>query len=251
MTLQVRYELEKGKWNEIAERHLDDVAPLGPGQNFYTYTADDILLEGIPDFLADLREKQVLEIGCGEGLFSTLLAKSGARVTTFDISHVSMAVAKRRADVNGVKILPVVSAGEFLPFSSESFDVVFGTAILHHLDPQVGGGEIYRVLRKGGKAAFSEPMGMNPILTFVRQHVPYKYKNPVGVDRPLTYQDMDTWTQNFQSRQYREVQLLSMIERGFGWEHQFMVLRKADEYLLKHVPYLRRFCRYVVILAQK
>lgn len=250
-TLHDRYELEKGKWDEIAERHLDDIALLEPAQDFHAYTADDILLEGIPGFLGDLRGKQVLEIGCGEGLLSVLLAKSGARVVSFDISHISMVVAKRRADVNGVEIFPLVSAGEFLPFPPDSFDIVFGTAILHHLDPRVGGGEIYRVLRKGGKAAFSEPMGMNPVLTFVRQHVHYKYKNPVGVDRPLTYQDMDTWTQNFQHREYHEAQLLSMIERGFGWEHQFKLLRKMDAHLLKHNPFLRRFCRYVVILATK
>jgi hypothetical protein len=94
-------------------------------------------------------------------------------------------------------------------------------------------------------------MGMNPILTFVRKYVPYLHKNEVGVDRPLTYQDMNSWTEDAQYKEYREIQLLSMIERGFGWDSKFTFLRKIDEYLLMYVPFLRRFCRYVVICSIK
>jgi hypothetical protein len=62
---------------------------------------------------------------------------------------------------------------------------------------------------------------------------------------------MDMWTRNFQYRKYREVQLLSMVERGFGWHRQFKLLRRLDDFLLKSIPFLRRFCRYVIITAIK
>jgi ubiquinone/menaquinone biosynthesis C-methylase UbiE len=205
----------------------------------------------VSKFLGDLNGKRLLEIGSGTGLISVLLAKSGAHVTSFDLSPMSVRTTKQRAEINDVNIDPLVSAGEHLPFADESFEIIFGKSILHHLDPQVGKLDISRVLRKGGKAVFVEPMGMNPVLTFARKYVPYRHKNPVGVDRPLTYQDMDTWTEDFHDRNYRETQLLSMIERGFGWERKFNVLRKLDDILLQHVHFLRRFCRYVVISATK
>ena len=251
MSLQQRYKTEKAKWDDIAGKHLEGLRVIEPGVDFHKYAQDEIKLTGASEFLGDLKGKRVLEIGCGTGLISVLLAKSDAHVTSFDLSPLSVQATQRRAEINDVKIHPLVSAGEHLPFANESFEIVFGKSILHHLDPQVGQAEISRVMRNGGKAVFVEPMGMNPILTFVRQKVPYLHKNPVGVDRPLTYQDMDIWTQNFRSRNYREVQLLSMIERGFGWHRQFKLLRRLDALLLKYVPFLRRFCRYVIITAVK
>lgn len=250
-SMQDRYKTEKTKWDDIAKRHFEDVEILGPGEDFHKYATSKIELTGVSEFLGDLHKKRVLEIGCGVGFVATLLAKSGAHVTVFDLSPVSVRVAKRRAEINNVKIDPLVSAGENLPFSDESFEIIFGKSILHHLDPGIARQDVYRILCKGGKAVFVEPMGMNPVLTFVRKHVPYRYKNAVGVDRALTYDDMDAWTRNFQYRQYREVQLLSMVERGFGWGRKFPALRKMDEYLLKHFTFLRRFCRYAVICAMK
>ena len=251
MSLEHRYRTEKAKWDDIAGKHLEGLQVLEPGMDFHRYCQDEIKLKGVSQFLGNLAGKPVLEIGCGTGLVSVLLAKSGAHVTCFDLSPLSVQASARRAEINAVQVAPLVSAGEHLPFADEQFEIVFGKSILHHLDPQLGNSEVARVLRRGGKAVFVEPMGMNPVLTFVRQHVPYLHKNPVGVDRPLTYRDMDAWTQHFGSRDYREVQLLSMVERGFGWHRQFKSLRKLDDILLKYIPFLRRFCRYVVITAVK
>jgi hypothetical protein len=50
---------------------------------------------------------------------------------------------------------------------------------------------------------------------------------------------------------FREIQLFSMLERVFGWDTEFPILRKLDRFLLKNFKFLRRFCRYVVIYAIK
>ena len=155
------------------------------------------------------------------------------------------------AEANHVDIRFLISAGEYLPFSTESFDIVIGKSILHHLVIELGKRDLFRVLREGGKTVFVEPMGMNPILTFVRKYVPYPHKATVGVDRPLTYNDMNAWTDDASQRYYQEIQLLSMLERGFGWNKEFKILRKLDEYLLRNFPFLRRLCRYVIIFSTK
>jgi ubiquinone/menaquinone biosynthesis C-methylase UbiE len=249
MSLDQRYKTEKAKWDEIAEKQSVNMEILT--EDFHQFARNDAEFSGISEFLGDLRGKRVLEIGCGVGRVAVLLAKSGARVTAFDLSPHSVEVARESSTTNGTAIDFAVSSGEYLPFADESFDVIFGKSILHHLVVNIGKRDLYRVLKQNGKAVFVEPMGMNPILTFVRKYIPYLHKNEVGVDRPLTYKDMNSWTENARYKEYREIQLLSMIERGFGWNTKFTLLRKSDEYLLKKIPFLRRFCRYVVIYTIK
>jgi ubiquinone/menaquinone biosynthesis C-methylase UbiE len=174
-------------------------------------------------------------------------------VTAFDLSQVSVAVTQNRAALNhvGERVALAVAAGEALPYADESFDVLFGKAILHHLDVNFGWHELYRVLKPGGKAVFVEPMGMNPLLKFARSWIPYPSKNPRGADRPLNYREIDEWGKQFREFRYQEIQLLSMLERGLGFKRRLPKLRRLDAYLLHHLPFLRRYCRYVVMFMVK
>jgi hypothetical protein len=128
---------------------------------------------------------------------------------------------------------------------------VVGKAILHHLEVGSAGPELFRVLRPGGRAAFSEPLGMNLVLTFTRDHVWYPGKRPRGDDKPLTYGDLQAWGTGFQSFRYREVQLLGMLERAFGSGYQMPRLKRVHDRLLRTIPSLRRYCRYVVVFMQR
>jgi SAM-dependent methyltransferase len=245
--------MERAKWDAFALHQGKGSVLLAPGDNFYHYARRSSTMVGVADFLGDLSGKRVLEYGCGLGEISTLLAASNARVTSFDLSEISVAVAKKRAELNslGSKVNLAVAAGETLPFADGSVDIVFGKAILHHLDVALGWYDLYRVLKTGGKAAFVEPLGMNPVLSFVRAHVPYPHKNPPGADHPLTYHEVHRWGARFHEYHYREIQLLSMVERGLGFNKHLQVLHRLDDVLLMHLRFLRRYCRYVVMLAVK
>lgn len=253
MPIEETYQVERTKWDALAEQKLNSLRVLPPEENFYTYAQRSSTMVGVTDFLGDLRGKHVLEYGCGLGEISTLLAKSGANITTFDLSQKSVLTCRQRAKLNNVdiQIRLAVAAGEHLPYADESFDLIFGKAILHHLDAELGWCDISRVLKPGGKAVFVEPMGMNPLLNFARDHVPYPHKNPRGADRPLSYTDIRKWGQGFRRFEYREIQLFSMLERGFGFRKRFPVFRQMDDILLQHLPFLRRFCRYVVMYYVK
>lgn len=253
MPLEETYQVERTKWDALAEQKLKSLRILQPEENFTTYTQRTSTMVGVHEFLGDLRGRQVLEYGCGLGEISTLLAKSGAKVTTFDLSSKSVNTCRRRARLNHVdnQIRLAVATGENLPYADESFEVIFGKAILHHLDADIGWREISRVLKPGGMAVFVEPMGMNPILNFARDHVPYPSKNPRGADVPLNYSDIHKWGRGFGKFWYREIQLFSMLERGFGFGKNFTFFRRMDDFLLGHLPFLRRFCRYVVMYGVK
>jgi SAM-dependent methyltransferase len=186
------------------------------------------------------------------GEMTTLLARSGARVTAVDISPGSIDMARRRAELHGVDtaIDFVVAAGEQLPLPAERFDVVVGKAVLHHLDVVRAAPELHRVLRSGGRAAFAEPLGTNPVIAFARDHLPYPGKNPRGADVPLSYADIRAWEAPFSAARHRELQLLAMVERALGLR-PLPRLRRADDWLLERVPALRPLCRYVVITMVK
>lgn len=246
------HQIEQAKWDEQARREIDSLGGL-KDPDFQSYATHASTMRGIAAFLGDLHGQRVLEMGCGLGHIAVLLVRSGAKVTAFDISPMSVLAASRRARINGVEegLDLVVAAGETLPFADESFDVVLGKGILHHLDVSIAADELYRVLKPGGKAAFAEPMGMNPLLKFVRNYVPYPEKNPRGADRPLSYREIHEWGRRFAQFRIEEYQLLSMLERGLGFNRPLPLLRKLDDFLLKRVPFLRRYCRYVSLFMVK
>lgn len=252
VAVEQTYQIEREKWDALAANVTPESLVVA-SPSFEAYAAKTATFAGVTEFLGDMRGKEVLEYGCGLGLLSTLLARSGANVSTFDLSPSSIATARLRAEVNGVAdgIEFSVAPGERLPYADDTFDVIFGKAILHHLDVEQGWGELHRVLKPGGRAAFVEPMGMNPILNFVREHVPYRHKNPRGADEPLTYAEIHAWGRGYSSFEYQEIQLLSMLERLLGFNKRLSALRRADAFLLRHVPPLRRYCRYVVLKLVK
>lgn len=255
MSLEEVYQKERQKWDAVAFDKANKIGihPLAAEEDFVRYSRQASTHIGVVEYLGDLIGKQVLEYGCGTGMMSVLLAKSGATVTAFDLSPVSVAVAKQRAEVNGVadRITFDVSPGENLPFESESFDLIFGKAILHHLNVHLGKADLHRLLKKGGRAVFVEPMGMNPILNFARDHVPYRHKNPRGMDSPLVYEEILEWGEAFSEFSYKEIQLLSMIDRGLGFKKHVRAFSKLDSVLLQRFPALRRYCRYVVMYMTK
>ncbi len=255
MDLEKTYEIERTKWNAVAKEKAQKlgIPRLRPEENFVQFSKYSSTHVGVVEFLGNLEGKRVLEFGCGTGSMSVMLAKSGAKITTFDLSSASIQVAKKRAEVNDVsdRVQLTVSAGERLPFASESFDIIFGKAILHHLNVTMSQFDLYRVLKPGGKGVFIEPMGMNPFLNFARDHLPYPGKNPRGADVPLNYDEIHTWGQSFKDFHYREIQLVSMLQRGLGVKGQVQFLTKVDNVLLKNLPFLKKYCRYVVMYMVK
>jgi SAM-dependent methyltransferase len=98
-----------------------------------------------------------LEIGSGTGYFSLNLLQMGTieRLTATDISPGMLRQLASTAEALGLEAETVTTEAEELPFEDESFDLVFGHAVLHHIpDLQRAFAEFLRVLRPGGAIAF-------------------------------------------------------------------------------------------------
>jgi ubiquinone/menaquinone biosynthesis C-methylase UbiE len=122
--------------------------------------------------LGDVREKDVLELGCGAAQMSIAISHHGARAIGLDLSESQLAIARRLMRETGIKIPLVLGSGERTPFRDSSFDVVFSDYGAHFwADPYWTVPETARLLRPGGLLAFTN---FSPISTIA---------SPYGGDR--------------------------------------------------------------------
>ena len=113
-----------------------------------------------------------LEIGAGTGYFSLNLLQAGAieRATATDISPGMLATLEANSERLGLEVRAAAAEAETLPFADESFDLVFGHAVLHHIPdlspgvlgvrPGAAAGRDPRLLR--GAIALRRPPGGDP-----------------------------------------------------------------------------------------
>ncbi len=193
----------------------------------------------------------VLDFGCGHGMAAVVLARHGAKVTAFDLSPRYLAEARQRAAVNGVSVAFVQADGERLPFPNAAFDRVWGNAILHHLEPRTAARELYRVLKPGGVAVFCEPWGGNALLAFARRHLPYRGKERTPDEQPLTALQVRLLREVFPDLEIEGHQFVSMLRRVLRPGRVVTALDRCDAVLLRRVPILQQFCRYVVLTLRR
>jgi SAM-dependent methyltransferase len=101
--------------------------------------------------------KRVLDVACGEGYGSALLAARATHVTGVDVSEA--AVAHARSAYAGRKNLEFVAAScTDLPFPDASFDTVVSFETIEHIEPQAAFlDQVARVLKPGGVFVLSCP----------------------------------------------------------------------------------------------
>ena len=111
----------------------------------------------------DLRPgARVLDFASGSGYVSELLNRVGYITVAFDIDPGLLAIGCERLAMDSrcdpARTSFVVGDGGCLPFPDESFDGIICMNALHHMpDYRATLAEMYRVLRPGGRAVFSEP----------------------------------------------------------------------------------------------
>ncbi len=99
-----------------------------------------------------------LEVGCGTGFFLLNLKQAGVleqgHVT--DISSGMVEAAQRNASALGFRVEGRVADAERLPYPDQTFDLVVGHAVLHHIpDVEAALREVLRVLKPGGRFVFA------------------------------------------------------------------------------------------------
>ncbi len=119
--------------------------------------------------------KLVLDYGCGEGEQALRLARSAGQVIGIDISGQSIEMAREKAKKAGLsdKITFVVGDVEALNYPADTFDGIWCSGVLHHLDVNAAFGEMARVLKPDGGAICNEALGHNVLINLYRRTTPH------------------------------------------------------------------------------
>ena len=134
------------KYNAWHQHHADTEAQVEEPHHPWHVT--------VARLLPDLKDRKVLEVGCGRGDFAIWLADKypQAEVWGVDFSEVAIATAERRAESRGSHARFRVDDSEALSFADRSFDYVISCECMEHvLHPLKMASEIHRVLRPEGK----------------------------------------------------------------------------------------------------
>ena len=105
---------------------------------------------------SNLKDKDVLVVGCGFGDDALRIAKLGARVSAFDLSPDSLQIARELAKREGLEIAFDEMPGEQMRYMDDSFDYIIARDILHHVDIPLTMKEIVRVARPGAVFVVNE-----------------------------------------------------------------------------------------------
>ena len=123
------------------------------------------------DLLGDLDGKHMLDCGCGPVHTSIMITRRGETVQGFDVDEDELSKAERLATANGVKIEYSKQWFEKINYPDESFDLAFGSCVIHHVEIDKAAEQLGRVLKPGGKAVFIENSNRNPFLMLARNRL--------------------------------------------------------------------------------
>lgn len=233
-------------------------AALGPSQVIYTNRRLPYY-DCFYDLIGDVAGLRILDYGCGNGWFSHWMASRGAHVIGIDISDelIKQALLNYADKTYDGSVDFTVMAAENLTFEPESFDLVVGSAILHHTDLKSSVCNIERILKRdGGRAIFVEPMNQNFILRLWRMMTPWR-RSPV--EKALTWDDICLITDAFPSVKMIFFCFFSILSSGL-----FLILpnskllsyidiffNKIDGKILSRWPQMGRYCAVVVLELRK
>ena len=126
------------KFSKIAEEWWNPNGKFKPLHNFnpirIKYIKDNIIKDfNIKSSNKELKNLNILDIGCGGGLLSEPMCRLGANVTGIDASKKNIEVAKYHAKKNKLKINYIVASPEMLK-TKIKFDVILNMEIVEHVD---------------------------------------------------------------------------------------------------------------------
>ena len=208
------------------------------------------------DFFAYLedntRNSEILDYGCGIGSFTEKIIKyNPKKIIGIDISEVSINKAKKKAEELKINVDYRVDNCEKTSFDNNSFDIVYGTGILHHLQTEKCLDEIYRILKSNGNLIFIEPLGTNPIINLYRKLTPNSRSKD---EHPLVNQDFKYINKKFIDTKIKYYGFLTLIffpfYRSPNRSKLFRLLAALDQYLFK-LKFFQLFAWSVLVVAKK
>ncbi len=204
--------------------------------------------------IGDLEGKSFLDYGCGMGEESVYAAKLGAIVTAIDISPVGIEITQKRAAHNNVsdRITTHLMKGNPTDFPPDTFDIVHGLGILHHIGLDDALPEVERILKPGGAGIFLEPLGNSAAVEWMKYWLSVKLRHVKETtevtekEENLRLKDLKKFANEFSHFNVYPYHLIARIKLFFPRRlHQ--PIWKTDYYTLKLLPFLQHYAGAAVI----
>lgn len=253
------------EWAKSAQANLVDILEQFDGITSPEYK------EAVGN-LGEINDKKILVLGCGLGEEAIYLGFKKGKITTIDISGEMLKFTKKLAkknNVNNIKFYKM--SAEKMSFKDNSFDLILGCNILHHVNVKKTIKEVKRILKPNGIASFSEPLKYNPIINAYRvlaSNVRTDHEHPLG------YKDIEAIKKVFPNTQHVEYHLFTLLifvwffigerihpNRVRYWKKiiyeaekyasSFKILFNIDKVILRLFPFLRKYCWVTVIKVIK
>ncbi len=148
---------EVNKFEALASRWWDPDSEFKPLHEINPLRLDYI------DHRAQLKDKQVLDIGCGGGILSESMAQRGANVTGIDMGEAPLAVARLHQHESGVKVdYQQCTAEAFAQQHAGRYDVITCMEMLEHVPDPASVIRACATLIKPGGHIFLSTINRNP-----------------------------------------------------------------------------------------
>lgn len=195
--------------------------------------------------ILDFKNKTVIDIGCGDGVYTNDLYVYGKPklIIGTDLAGKAVAEAKKKYEKGDKKIYFKTESCYKISYPDNYFDIAIARGLLHHLDePQKALKEMFRV---AGEVFMIEPNGYNFVLKIIEKLSFYHRKHKEKSYHPLKIRE---WIICLGGKIERE-EYLGLVP--FFCPNFLAVLLKKLESLLEKT-FLKRFaCAVVVIKAKK
>tara|TARA_X000000368_G_scaffold247347_1_gene195322 strand:+ start:1018 stop:1782 length:765 start_codon:yes stop_codon:yes gene_type:complete len=205
----------------------------------------------------DLKNKKILIIAVGTGKEVVRAARMGAEVYGIDISSNAAKNAENILKVNKLTGIIKVGDGAETDFEDNFFDVIWGSAVLHHLDHKKFSFELKRILKPGGSVIFvDEPTFFNPFIKFAyetlygkgrknrRRKVLFFTRRGDDFEKPIDSCDLSFYEQNFTIEKIpHHFMMLEKISHAiFMWNDKIhKIFRSFDLALINVIPSLKKY----------
>ncbi len=211
----------------------------------------------LKQILGNVKGKRVLDVGCGTGSLAFYLAQEGANVMGIDLSSNLIEHCKEKSKILGLSIEFKVMNAQIPDFEEESFDIILGSRIIHHLpDISLFFNKCKGLLKKKGFIVFIEPLKKNPIVEINRKF--FAPKERTIHEHPLFISDIINTGKIFGNLEHYEFFLLSplamyfnrFINKPYIFKIAYKVFNLIEKPLYR-IKFLKEYCWQTVFKCIK
>ncbi len=216
---------------------------------------DPVLQAALAHF-GNMEDKIVVDLGCGRGATSLFFAHLGAKVISIDSSEVAIANLSAYCQENGITNISPIKMSALEISKLGEVDFVFGSMILHHIEPFREFSKSLRdVIKPGGRGFFWENNARSKIMLWFREHVVGKFWIPKYGDPdefPLMPSEIDEMRNYFDVEiEYPELLYFQMIPFYFFRSRFNAPFKFFDTFFFRY-PEIRKhsYRQYVILTAR-